>query len=133
MQTLFHCFCREAQENGEYAEAFWLCAQCTQSMEELGDGLKVAQEVRVGMSYAVWNGNECDADSSKASQLVVLMPADSFGPPQCCSQHWSHKPSPLPTRSWQPPSGGCIRRPLAGWTARWRPLPPTSGPPTTPR
>lgn len=36
---------REAQESGEYAEAFWLCAQCTRSMEELGDGLRVAQEV----------------------------------------------------------------------------------------
>lgn len=40
---------REAQENGEYAEAFWLCAQCVRSMEELGDGLRVAQQVgRVG-------------------------------------------------------------------------------------
>ncbi|KAL4422269.1 hypothetical protein ABPG75_008466 [Micractinium tetrahymenae] len=36
---------KEAQESGEYAEAFWLCAQCTQSMDELGDGLKVAGEL----------------------------------------------------------------------------------------
>ena len=38
--------CREAQEEGEFAEAFWLCAQCIRSMEELGEGLRVAQEVR---------------------------------------------------------------------------------------
>lgn len=44
--------CREAQESGEYAEAFWLCAQCTQSMEELGDGLRVAGEVRMGRGSA---------------------------------------------------------------------------------
>jgi hypothetical protein len=37
---------REAQEEGEFAEAFFLCAQCIRSMEELGEGLRVAQQVR---------------------------------------------------------------------------------------
>jgi hypothetical protein len=39
------CACREAQEEGEYAEAFWLCAQCIKSMDELGDELHVAAQV----------------------------------------------------------------------------------------
>lgn len=37
---------REAQENGEFAQAFWLCAQCCQSMEALGD-LKIAEQLNV--------------------------------------------------------------------------------------
>ena len=37
--------CREAQEDGEYAEAFWLCAQCIKSMDELGEDLHVAAQV----------------------------------------------------------------------------------------
>ena len=43
--------CREAQEEGEYAEAFWLCAQCIKSMEELGEGLRVGQQVGAVAGY----------------------------------------------------------------------------------
>ena len=35
---------REAQENGEYAAAFWLCARCCKSLEAL-EGLSVTQEL----------------------------------------------------------------------------------------
>ena len=38
---------REAQENGEFAEALWLCAQCTRAMDELGEELRVVQELTV--------------------------------------------------------------------------------------
>jgi hypothetical protein len=44
--------CREAQEEGEYAEAFWLCAQCIKSMEELGEGLGVGQQVGAVAGYS---------------------------------------------------------------------------------
>ena len=43
--------CREAQEEGEYAEAFWLCAQCIKSMEELGEGLRGGQQVGAVAGY----------------------------------------------------------------------------------
>lgn len=37
-------FCRGAQDNGEYAKAFWLCAECCKSMEDVAS-LKVAQHL----------------------------------------------------------------------------------------
>ena len=36
--------CREAVDSGEYAAAFWLCAQCCKSMEDL-QRLKVSQQL----------------------------------------------------------------------------------------
>ena len=36
--------CREAQDNGEYARAFWLCAECCKSMEDVAS-LRVAQQL----------------------------------------------------------------------------------------
>jgi hypothetical protein len=42
--------CRVAQEEGEFGEAFFLCAQCIRSMEELGQGLAVAQQVRLAVA-----------------------------------------------------------------------------------
>ena len=36
--------CRAAQDNGEYARAFWLCAECCKSMEDVAS-LKVAQQL----------------------------------------------------------------------------------------
>ena len=36
--------CREALDSGEYAAAFWLCAQCCKSMEDL-QRLKVSQQL----------------------------------------------------------------------------------------
>lgn len=44
--------CREAQEEGQYAEAFWLCAQCIKSMDELGDDLHVAAQVHEGRALS---------------------------------------------------------------------------------
>lgn len=38
--------CRAAQEEGEFAEAIWLCAQCTELLEGLGPGVAAAQQVR---------------------------------------------------------------------------------------
>ena len=35
---------RDAQDNGEYARAFWLCAECCRSMEDVAS-LKVAQQL----------------------------------------------------------------------------------------
>lgn len=35
---------RDAQDNGEYARAFWLCAECCRSMENVAS-LKVAQQL----------------------------------------------------------------------------------------
>ncbi|KAI7841037.1 hypothetical protein COHA_005265 [Chlorella ohadii] len=65
---------KEAQENGEYAEAFWLCAQCTQSMEELGDGLKVAQELAttIGRLYSETTGR---LDSALAAIAADFRPS----------------------------------------------------------
>eukprot|EP00891_Asterochloris_glomerata_P005698 jgi/Astpho2/5698/fgenesh1_pg.00079_%23_105_t len=39
---------REAQENGEYARAFWLCSECCANMEEVAM-LKVAQPLEVAV------------------------------------------------------------------------------------
>ena len=36
--------CRDAQDNGEYAKAFWLCAECCRTMETVAS-LKVAQQL----------------------------------------------------------------------------------------
>ena len=36
--------CREAQDNGDYARAFWLCAECCNTMASVAS-LKVAQQL----------------------------------------------------------------------------------------
>lgn len=36
--------CREAQENGDFAECFWLCAQCCRSLESV-QSLRVTAEL----------------------------------------------------------------------------------------
>ena len=38
------CHHRAAQDNGEYARAFWLCAQCCKAMDGMST-LKVAQQL----------------------------------------------------------------------------------------
>ena len=40
--------CREAQENGEYARAFWLCSECSTNLEEVAM-LKVAQPLEAAV------------------------------------------------------------------------------------
>lgn len=52
---------REAQEEGQYAEAFWLCAQCIKSMDELGEGLQVATQARSFLSFLPSGGRLASA------------------------------------------------------------------------
>ncbi len=42
--ALARVICRDAQDNGEYARAFFLCAECCKSMEGMST-LKVAQQL----------------------------------------------------------------------------------------
>lgn len=44
VQWTHGALCRGAQDNGEYAKAFWLCAECCKSMENVAS-LKVAQQL----------------------------------------------------------------------------------------
>ena len=56
----FHCqaqssdpkgvVCRDAQDNGEYAKAFWLCAECCKSMEDVSS-LKVSQQLNSTINH----------------------------------------------------------------------------------
>ena len=66
--------CREAQEEGEYAEAFWLCAQCIKSMEELGEGLRVGQEVGAAAAWlAGWLAGAAGRPATGSSTLAAAL------------------------------------------------------------
>lgn len=43
--------CRTAQENGEYAEAFWLCAQCCRQLEAM-QHLRISTELLAAVDAA---------------------------------------------------------------------------------
>ncbi len=62
------CLYREAQEEGQYAEAFWLCAQCIKSMEELGDGLKVVQHVS---GVHCWGGQSGEGVYTRGAVIMM--------------------------------------------------------------
>lgn len=42
--------CREAQDNGDYARAFWLCASCCRTMQSVAS-LKVAQQLNATINH----------------------------------------------------------------------------------
>ncbi|KAK9817254.1 hypothetical protein WJX72_011915 [[Myrmecia] bisecta] len=71
-----HIALKEAQESGEYAQAFWLCAQCCQSMETLQE-LRVAEQTNITI-------NRLYEETTQRLENALQAVCTEFRPDQFC-------------------------------------------------